>query len=368
MKYIPKYQKGTQASPINKGPILDPELWVTDPKRVKTPLEILGVSNLSAFPEIKAQQLIEKHEAFRPTKYKPTRKDRWTIGYGLTEKKYLKKGRMTESEASLGVSEYIKKNILPSLTAKPYYKNLSSSQKVALIDLHFNIGQTKFDKSAKLQEALTKGDWQSAMKEMDHGMNNPDTPGLIKRRLEEQELFSDYNPHFRKQKNGGEILKGQRGFLVSKVPTSKFKPIKDMTVSDWEKANAIISGLSTAASLSGFLAPVAVPIRLASGAVGAGIDFYQAQDYFRKGDYKRGTYNLLTGGLDLYAGTGAKYLTNTHSDEVAGLVGATLDIGDLTNFQDIVIGPTKTEPIANTSKGAGHSNPFYPKWKKNLDK
>jgi GH24 family phage-related lysozyme (muramidase) len=55
--------------------------------------------------------------------------------------------------------------------------------------LIYNIGQTKFNNSPKLQDALKKHDWLNAAKQMDHGMNDPRNPGLKSRRLFEQNLF-----------------------------------------------------------------------------------------------------------------------------------------------------------------------------------
>lgn len=204
MKYkIKKFQSG------NPLPFLKdskkPYDWFSE---VPNPLDILHVIDpTGTFPKVEAQMLIEKYEQFRPTPYRPTKHDKLTIGYGLTDKKYIRQGRMSEVDASLAVREYINKHIIPTLSKKPYYDKLSPKQKTALISLSYNIGQTKFDKSVKLQEALTKGDWESAIKEMDHGMNNPETPGLKTRRLEEQKLFANYLP----------ISKNQFGGILNKI-------------------------------------------------------------------------------------------------------------------------------------------------------
>lgn len=132
--------------------------------------------------------LIKEFEKYKGYVYKDG-KGIPTIGYGETRPEYIKKGFISEPEAGIAVKDYIQKNILPTLQKKPYFNSLSPNQKVALTSLTYNIGQTKFNNSTKLQRALSNKDWIGATKQMDHGMNDLKNPGLRKRRLFEQELF-----------------------------------------------------------------------------------------------------------------------------------------------------------------------------------
>lgn len=113
-----------------------------------------------------------------------------TIGHGLTMKKYIDKGKITEEESLNGVREHIKKEVLPHLKNKPYWPNLSANRKDALISYVYNIGSGNFNqKSPNLQKALTNSNWKKAASEMDFGYNDTNNPGLKVRRDFERELF-----------------------------------------------------------------------------------------------------------------------------------------------------------------------------------
>lgn len=113
-----------------------------------------------------------------------------TIGYGLTDKRYISKGKLTEEEAMQGLTEHIDKEVLPHLQNKPYWSKLNSNQKHALISYVYNIGSGNFNvKSPSLQKALNEGNWKEAAKQMDFGYNDKKNPGLRRRRDEERALF-----------------------------------------------------------------------------------------------------------------------------------------------------------------------------------
>ena len=133
--------------------------------------------------------LIKRFEGFREGVYKDG-KGLPTIGYGTRDKKYLAKGKISEEEASAKMNEFIKTTVEPTLKNKSYYPNLSANKKVALKSLIYNIGPTKFNNSVKLQQALTTGNWDEAMRQMDHGMTDKDNPGLALRRKLEQQIFN----------------------------------------------------------------------------------------------------------------------------------------------------------------------------------
>lgn len=181
---IPKHQTGNYLSPLKSSKWLNrpqPEPYSIEkyrPELLKPKENFLDI----AIPVIK------KFESFKPNVYKDG-KGIPTIGYGETRKEFITKGTMTEQEASDSMREYISNNILPTLTSQPYYGNLNDNQKASLVSLIYNIGQTKFRNSPGLQRALASGNWQEAVKQMDHGYNDPLNPGLRKRRDYERNLF-----------------------------------------------------------------------------------------------------------------------------------------------------------------------------------
>ena len=79
-----------------------------------------------------------------------------TIGYGLTSKQYISKGKISEDEARQGMRMHIDKEVLPHLKNKPYWNNLSENQKTALASYENNIGSGAINtKSPSLQKALS---------------------------------------------------------------------------------------------------------------------------------------------------------------------------------------------------------------------
>lgn len=118
-----------------------------------------------------------------------------TIGYGLTSKQFISKGKISEEEARQGMRMHIDKEILPHLKNKPYWNNLSENQKTALTSYVYNIGSGAFNaKSPSLQKALSESNWNEAAKQMDFGYNDIKNPGLKTRRDKEQRLFlQDYD-------------------------------------------------------------------------------------------------------------------------------------------------------------------------------
>ena len=138
-----------------------------------------------------AVKFIADEEKFVPNVYmdRPGKKGVATIGHGLTAKKYIDKGTITEEESYAGMMEHIEKEVMPSLKKEPYFDKLNDNQKTALVSYIYNVGSGNFAKSKNLKSALLAGDWQGAAKQIDIGMNDATAPGLRKRRLKEQQLF-----------------------------------------------------------------------------------------------------------------------------------------------------------------------------------
>jgi lysozyme len=130
--------------------------------------------------------LIAAEESFRDKVYLDGNKVK-TIGHGLTAKKYIQKGFITEPESFQAMESHINTEVLPVL--KPYMDKLNNNQKVALTSYVYNVGQGNFRKSVKLREALEKGDYKEAANQMDIGYNDPNNRGLKIRRDKERALF-----------------------------------------------------------------------------------------------------------------------------------------------------------------------------------
>jgi len=101
--------------------------------------------------------IIKKFEKYKGNIYKDAT-GKPTIGYGETRPEYIKKKFITEPDATTAVKDYMQKNVLPVLQKKPYFNSLNPNKKIALADLIYNIGQTKFNASPNLQKALHKND------------------------------------------------------------------------------------------------------------------------------------------------------------------------------------------------------------------
>jgi GH24 family phage-related lysozyme (muramidase) len=157
MKYnIKKFQNGGIPSPL-KAAMFDitakPKSDITFDKNYM--IQIPDYGNTQLIED--TMPLIKQFEKFKPNIYKDG-KGKLTIGYGETRPEYIKKKTITEPQAAEASKDYMSKNVLPALQNKPYYSALNPEQKVSLSDLIYNIGQTKFNNSPKLQDALKKHD------------------------------------------------------------------------------------------------------------------------------------------------------------------------------------------------------------------
>ena len=150
--------------------------------------------------------ILDKFEGFKPRVYKDG-KGNLTIGHGLTDAKYLKKGFITRSDSLQGVKEHLNSQVLPKLESMSYWNNLNNNQKVALSSYVYNIGWNNFTKkSPNLQRALQSNDWNKVAKNLDFGYSDTANPGLRKRRDYERNLFLNSN-ETQTLKQGGIISK-----------------------------------------------------------------------------------------------------------------------------------------------------------------
>ena len=116
-----------------------------------------------------------------------------TIGYGFTNPEIIKRGKLTEQEASdLLVKDIADRQRQLAQQIKTWDK-LNQNQKDALTSYGFNVGVGNWSKTQpRLLAALNEERFKDAAKYMDAVTDRSGTrlPGLVKRRQEEQEWFN----------------------------------------------------------------------------------------------------------------------------------------------------------------------------------
>lgn len=153
--------------------------------------------------DVRLIDFIKNKEGFRPKPERDKTDGKWTVGYGLTDPKLIRKYRngITEEEASKHLIQHLQMGA-DSLATMPYYDNLNLGEKTALNDLIYNIGWNKFKNSKRLQSHLKAG----AKKEMNHGEHQ--ARGLKIRRNQNRQMYD--STFSWKYKKGG-VVKYQPG-------------------------------------------------------------------------------------------------------------------------------------------------------------
>lgn len=138
--------------------------------------------------DIRLIDFIKSKEGFRPKPEKDKTDGKWTVGYGLTDPKLIRKYRngITEEEASKHLIQHLQMGA-DSLATMPYYDNLNLGEKTALNDLIYNVGWNKFKNSKRLQSHLKTGNDAGAKKEMNHGEHQ--ARGLKIRRNQNRQMY-----------------------------------------------------------------------------------------------------------------------------------------------------------------------------------
>lgn len=175
---------------------------------VKKALEFGQKTSEKMFPyDIRLIDFIKSKEGFRPKPERDKTDGKWTVGYGLTDPKLIRKYRngITEEEASKHLIQHLQMGA-DSLAAMPYYDNLNLGEKTALNDLIYNIGWNKFKNSKRLQSHLRTGNDAGAKKEMNHGEHQ--ARGLKIRRNQNRQIYD--STFSWKYKKGG-VAKYQPG-------------------------------------------------------------------------------------------------------------------------------------------------------------
>lgn len=157
--------------------------------------------------DVRLIDFIKSKEGFRPKPERDKTDGKWTVGYGLTDPKLIRKYRngITEEEASKHLIQHLQMGA-DSLVTMPYYDNLNLGEKTALNDLIYNIGWNKFKNSKRLQSHLKAGNDAGAKKEMNHGEHQ--ARGLKIRRNQNRQMYD--STFSWKYKKGG-VVKYQPG-------------------------------------------------------------------------------------------------------------------------------------------------------------
>lgn len=180
--------------------------------------------------DVRLIDFIKSKEGFRPKPERDKTDGKWTVGYGLTDPKLIRKYRngITEEEASKHLIQHLQMGA-DSLVTMPYYDNLNLGEKTALNDLIYNIGWNKFKNSKRLQSHLKAGNDAGAKKEMNHGEHQ--ARGLKIRRNQNRQMYdSTFNWKYKK----GEVVKYQepaqgiqkRDAVANYRPVIPLSPIK----------------------------------------------------------------------------------------------------------------------------------------------
>lgn len=116
-----------------------------------------------------------------------------TIGYGFTNPEIVKKGRLTEQEASDLLAQDVEERRAKLSSQIFTWDKLNQNQQDALLSYGFNVGVENWKrKQPKLLAALNAGRFKEAAKYIDAVTDRQGNvlPGLVKRRQEEREWFN----------------------------------------------------------------------------------------------------------------------------------------------------------------------------------
>lgn len=131
---------------------------------------------------------LKSYERFRPTAYKPTQSDEWTLGYGHTDG--VQEGDTCTMQQAL---DWLRDDTDEAVAAVKRLVNvpLNQNQFDALVSLTFNAGTAPLRKT--LGALLNKGDYAGAaaqFKKWDYQAGKP-LPGLENRRVAEAAHFME---------------------------------------------------------------------------------------------------------------------------------------------------------------------------------
>lgn len=134
---------------------------------------------------------LKSWEKFEPELY-DDKKGNVTIGYGFHLPHLLKKYKngITVEEADKEFEGIVNTFVPEFIRRTPNFKNLNNNQRDALFSLFYNTGGPEYSKSPMLFKYLKEGDYDKAVKEINHNENEKGMGGQKKRRAFERRVFS----------------------------------------------------------------------------------------------------------------------------------------------------------------------------------
>lgn len=134
---------------------------------------------------------LKSWEKFEPELY-DDKKGNITIGYGFHLPHLLKKYKngITVEEADKEFEGVVNTFVPEFIRRTPNFKNLNNNQRDALFSLFYNTGGPEYSKSPMLFKYLKEGDYDKAVKEINHNENEKGVGGQKKRRAFERRVFS----------------------------------------------------------------------------------------------------------------------------------------------------------------------------------
>lgn len=134
---------------------------------------------------------LKSWEKFEPELY-DDKKGNITIGYGFHLPHLLKKYKngITVEEADKEFEGVVNTFVPEFIRRTPNFKNLNNNQRDALFSLFYNTGGPEYSKSPMLFKYLKEGDYDKAVKEINHNENEKGMVGQKKRRAFERRVFS----------------------------------------------------------------------------------------------------------------------------------------------------------------------------------
>lgn len=134
---------------------------------------------------------LKSWERFEPELY-DDKKGNITIGYGFHLPHLLKKYKngITVEEADKEFEGVVNTFVPEFIRRTPNFKNLNNNQRDALFSLFYNTGGPEYSKSPMLFKYLKEGDYDKAVKEINHNENEKGMGGQKRRRAFERRVFS----------------------------------------------------------------------------------------------------------------------------------------------------------------------------------
>lgn len=134
---------------------------------------------------------LKSWEKFEPELY-DDKKGNITIGYGFHLPHLLKKYKngITVEEADKEFEGVVNTFVPEFIRRTPNFKNLNNNQRDALFSLFYNTGGPEYSKSPMLFKYLKEGDYDKAVKEINHNENEKGMGGQKKRRAFECLVFT----------------------------------------------------------------------------------------------------------------------------------------------------------------------------------